>query len=235
MKGFSWVKGEHKEIGLDSFQSRILCEGHNRQLSPLDAEAQKLFETFEQIVHNLKANATVKPRNAYRKPKTWTVDGFKIERWAAKFLVGLLCAEQTDSQWYDNHSRAIEPPLWVVEAIFGSGQFEEPAGLYFATSYQADLASGLGIGPLSHPDGNEIVGADVSFGGFRFVIWLSRDSLKSFSIPPPTGVISTMDEADLKYRLELMQFPIRNVVNQRLVFQWRVPALQTTSLPTAVT
>lgn len=220
VKGFSWLSGTDKEIGVDSFQSRILCERHNRELSPLDAEAQKLFETFEQIIRNLKTNATLKSRNAYRKPKTWKVDGLKVERWAAKFLVGLVCAEQREAKWYDNHSPAIAPPRWVVEAIFGRSHFQEPAGLHFATSYQGDLVSGLGIGPLSHPLSNEIVGGDVSFGGFRFVIWLSREELSSFSIPSATGVISNQKEPDLRYRFELMQFPIRNVVNQKLLYDW---------------
>jgi len=232
VRGFSWLKGKDREIGIGSFQSRILCERHNHELSPLDAEAQKLLETLEQIIRNLRTNAPFKSRAAYRKPKTWHVDGLKVERWAAKFLVGLVCAEEAGAKWHDSRSRALEPPAWVVQAIFDHGEFRRPAGLYFATSYQADLVGGLGIGPLSHPVSEEIVGGDISFGGFRFVIWLTHDPMESFSIPPPTGVVSNLNESDLKYRLELMRFPIGNVVNQKLVFHWD-PVPQTTSSPMA--
>jgi hypothetical protein len=136
------------------------------------------------------------------------------------------------AQWLDTGSQALEPPAWIVEAIFGRGQFKQPAGLHFATNYQADLVSGLGIGPLSHPDSNAIVGGDISFGGFRFLIWLSRWSIESLSIPSPSGVISDLNESKLTYRMELMRFPIRNVINQKLTFLWD-PPLQTTTSPAA--
>jgi hypothetical protein len=98
VRGFAWLGGQDKEIGVGSLQSRILCEYHNRELSPLDAEAQRVLETLEQIILTLRTNATLKPRNAYRKPKTWYVDGPKFERWAAKFLIGLICAEEGDAK-----------------------------------------------------------------------------------------------------------------------------------------
>lgn len=232
VRGFSWLAGQDKEIGVGSLQSRILCEYHNHELSPLDAEAQRVLETLEQIILTLRTNATLKPRNAYRKPKTWYVDGPKFERWAAKFLIGLVCAEEGDAKWHDTGSEGIAPPAWIVKVIFDREEFKKPAGLHFATSYQADLISGLGIGPLSHPDSNGIVGGDVSFGGFRFVIWLTQEPIESFSVPPPKGVISERYETELTYRMELMKFPIRNVVNQKLTFVWNPPP-QTTSLPKA--
>jgi hypothetical protein len=94
VRGFSWLNGQDREIGVGALQSRILCEHHNHQLSPLDAEAQSVFDCFEQIVQELKTNANLKPRNAYKKPKTWYIDGSKFERWAAKYLIGLVCAEE---------------------------------------------------------------------------------------------------------------------------------------------
>ena len=46
VKGFPWLEGQEKEIGVGSLQSRRLCEHHNHELSPLDAEAQGVFETI---------------------------------------------------------------------------------------------------------------------------------------------------------------------------------------------
>jgi hypothetical protein len=232
VKGCPWLAGQEKEIGVGSLQSRILCEHHNHELSPLDAEAQKVFETLEQIIGQLKAHASLKRRNAYRKPKTWYVDGARFERWAAKFLVGLACAEEGTATWHETGSDVLVPPAWIVQAIFNRDQFKKPAGLHFVTDYQADLVNGLGMGPLFHPDSNSIVGGDVSFGGFRFLIWLSQEPVESFSVPRPTGVISALNEANLTYHMELMKFPIRNVVNQKLAFTWDA-APQTTSSPAA--
>jgi hypothetical protein len=230
VKGFPWLEGREKQIGVGSLQSRILCERHNHELSPLDAEAQKVFGTLEQIIGQLKTNASLKGRNAYRKPKTWYVDGAKFERWAAKFLVGLACAEEGTAKWHETGSDVIVPPAWIVQAIFNRYQFKKPAGLHFVTDYKADLVNGLGIGPLFHPDSSGIVGGDISFGGFRFLIWLTQEPIEYFSVPPPTGVVSELYEAKLTYHMELMKFPIRNVVNQKLAFIWNA-APQTTSSP----
>ena|ERR1043166_6980348 len=231
VKGFSWLNGQEKEIGVRSLQSRILCERHNHELSALDAEAKKVFQTIETITQALESNARLKPRNAYCRPTTWSVDGSRFERWAAKFLVGLICAEQSRSNWYDADSRANEPPAWIVHAIFGT-QFRPPSGLYLATEYQGDLVSGLGIGPLCHPNSNGIIGGNVSFGGFRFVIWLTHEPIETYSVPLPGGVISNLPASKLTYRMELMKFQIRNVVNQKLTFLWD-SAPQTTSSPAA--
>jgi hypothetical protein len=220
VRGFSWLNGKDREISVASFQKRILCEGHNNELSPLDAEAKHVLETFEQIVLELQRTAGLKPPNAYRKPKTWYIDGSKFERWAAKLLVGLVCAEETNNKWHDSGTEALEPPARIVQAIFNHKEFVEPAGLHFASGYQGDLVDGLGVGPLSHPQSNDIIGGYISFGGLRFLIWLSQEPIESFSIPQPQGVISERAESQVIYRMPLLTFPIRNVVNQKLVFRW---------------
>jgi hypothetical protein len=114
----------------------------------------------------------------------------------------------------------LEPPPWIVRATFDREKFDEPAGLYLASSYQGDLVSGQEAEPLTHPQSGGIVGGYVGLAGIRFLIWLSREPVKEFEFPQPTGVISPADRAELLYRTETLRFPIRNVVNQKLCFTW---------------
>lgn len=121
----------------------------------------------------------------------------------------------------------LKPPDWAVRAVFGQEDFQKPAGLYLATSYRGDLIDGLGAEPLFHPQSGGVVGGYISFGGIRLLIHLSQEPIEAFEFPPPTHVISATDQTELKYRMETLKFPVRNVVNQKLVFFWD-PVPQTT-------
>jgi hypothetical protein len=232
VKGFPWLKGLEKEVGVECLQSRVLCEGHNNALAPLDAEAQQAFENIERLLDELKRNSELKSRNAFRKPGVWKVNGSNFERWAAKLLIGLLCAEERESRWHDSNSEMLNPPEWAVRAVFGEETFQKPAGLYFATSYRGDLIDGLGVEPLFHPHSKGVVGGYISFGGIRFFIHLSQEPIEAIEFPPPTDVISATGQTELNYRMEMLRFPVRNVVNQKLVFSWD-PVPQTTLSPVA--
>ena len=45
---------------------------------------------------------------------------------------------------------------------------------------------GVKLAPLFNPDDHGLVGANLDFKGFRFVIWLGGDELTTFNIPQRT-------------------------------------------------
>lgn len=220
VKGFPWLNGEEREVGVGSFQSKILCKDHNSNLSELDTEAKKTFDTIEAIFIHLDKNKNLKPSKSFWRPKTNYIDGCKFERWTAKLLVGLFCAEGKDSQWHDTKTEPLKPPPFVVQSIYGHIQFEKPAGLYLAGGYQGEHFDGLRVEPVFYPDSNGLMGAHINFRGIQFFIWLSREPVESFIVPAPSGVVSNSSQAKLEYHMEMFRFPIRNVVNQKLVFKW---------------
>jgi hypothetical protein len=220
LRGFPWIDGNEKEIGVSSFQARVLCDKHNNTLSSLDIEAIKVFNTLEKSLEQVAKLQSQEPTYSYRKPTTHCVKGMLFERWVAKGLIGLMCAEAKDCRWHETGSKILEPPLHIIQSIFGGDRFEPPLGLYFGTDYSGDLFDGMGIGPLFHPGDNGVVGGYVSIKGFQFLIWLLREPIQDFSIPLAKGIRAPLAKAELKYRLETIRFDVRKVVNQKLKFEW---------------
>ena len=84
VEGFDWLKGETKEIGIDSLTVKNLCRRHNTELSYVDQGAIRIFETLEEVirVQNVRTQLRRKDLSHFVKNR---VDGLTFERWAAKF------------------------------------------------------------------------------------------------------------------------------------------------------
>src|SRR5262249_13379561 len=81
LRGFPWIDGDEQEIGLSSFQARVLCEKHNNILSSLDREAVKIFDGLEMSLRQVADLQSRRPSYSYRKPITRSVNGVRFERW----------------------------------------------------------------------------------------------------------------------------------------------------------
>jgi hypothetical protein len=97
-------------VGIDRLVAKILCEKHNSVLSPLDSEIKKLGDACLAFL---------------RKPHTSAVrvEGLLIERWLLKLAVGSMA-----SGWL--HGAKVNPPLGVVEALFGLRDIPQSVGLF---------------------------------------------------------------------------------------------------------
>lgn len=71
-----------QSIGIGALQARILCEGHNSALSPLDEEAGRLLRTLDAID---KSHREVAPLSSF--------DGQRVERWLLKIICGLVAGQ----------------------------------------------------------------------------------------------------------------------------------------------
>ena len=119
-------------------------------------------------------------------------------------------------------NRSLDPPSEIVEAIFGRRQFKNPAGWYLAYDvgdrhYQE---AGVNLAPLFHPDDRGLVGADLEFKGFRFILWLGGDDLDAFNVPTSEGRIFGPDGSQLMYHPKDCRFTISKILSQVLTLEW---------------
>lgn len=97
VSGLHWQNSENQTIGINSLQSKILCQGHNSSLANLDAMALRFFETLNNVD---KDPASV--------PDCVSHSGTEIERWFVKVLCGLTAAANWgDRKIYPNWKKLL--------------------------------------------------------------------------------------------------------------------------------
>jgi hypothetical protein len=218
------VKGlwtEEKTVGIDALTAKNLCKTHNEILSPLDAAASELFQTINELYRLQETRQKLKPQKFWN-VKRYRASGPLFERWAAKFVVGSFYVLGKNQHWQLTGTGPLEPPRQIFEAIFGIGQFQKPMGLYLAFDvgdrhYYDD---GVKIATLFHPDDHGLVGANIDFKGFRFVMWLGGDELSTFNIPTDAGRIFGPAGSELMYHPGDARFAMKKVLSQVLTFEW---------------
>ncbi|MGZ5434515.1 MAG: hypothetical protein ACXWID_20045 [Pyrinomonadaceae bacterium] len=221
IRGFEWLDGRAKTVGVDSLTAKILCDKHNNLLSPLDAEASRVFRTVGEIFLLNEARGKTKLSKQYWKVQKYEASGKIFERWAAKYLVGLFCVVGKDTCWHETQTEPIRPPLRIVRAIFGEIGFEKPIGLYLAaiSGDSFDGVDGVTMSPLFHPEGG-LLGGHFEFKGFSFVIWLSEEDPHSFTMAGRPGTQFGPGANELLYRPQTWQFTSRHIITARISFDW---------------
>lgn len=220
--GFRWLHGETKEIGIGSLTVKNLCRRHNSALSELDAVAVRLFNDLAEIVRVQDVRKTFKKRQ-FINVKKYTTDGAVLERWFAKFLIGIFSVTgRPDDRWHLSSTGRDEPPPAVVKAVFGSLPFQKPMGLYAAMAIGENVThiDGVGISPFFHASSGGLIGAIIDFKGFRFVIWLGDHALEDFILETDEGVRFGGGNAAFIYRMEQFNFAIGKIRSQVLQFTW---------------
>jgi len=218
------VKGlwqEEKTVGIDSLTAKNLCKTHNEILSPLDAAAKTIFQIIGELYRLQEVRQKLKPQKFWN-VKRYRVSGSLFERWAAKFVVGSFYVLGKDKQWQLTQNGPLEPPLQICQAIFGRKHFEKPMGLYLAYDvgdrhYYDDAVR---LATLFNPDDHGLVGANLDFKGFRFVMWLGGDELNTFNIPTDAGRIFGPAGSKLMYHPGDARFSMNKVLSQVLTFEW---------------
>lgn len=125
VSGLPFLRGETRTIPAERLTRNMLCEGHNRRLSPVDAAAGQLFEVIKTFRHRafLRANG----RRKTRKVDTYQVDGALIERWALKTIVNVMFDRPLSDATRWNPS-----DLWV-RCAFALDSFPTGCGFYLGT------------------------------------------------------------------------------------------------------
>jgi hypothetical protein len=161
--------------------SNILCETHNKGLSPLDNEAGKLFRAIDAV-----------DKAATSLPATTSVDGSIIERWFVKVLCGLAA-----SSGFNNGQI---PEEW--KRILWAGAWPVHWGMYFPVPLgPCVLASELSIETHVHPETRLILAATFRAMGVGFHVLLGHPDIpSSWGIRRARGMI--FRDGSLEKRIE---------------------------------
>lgn len=180
--GVPWATDEGAPASPESLTSRILCERHNSVLSGLDTAAGELFSLLADFRRN-------------RHEGDLLLAGEDIERWILKVLLGTLNAGVV-TRHDDMATRDIQPPLWILEILYGETPIRDGWGLWVSLNPGGD-ASALQFNPNSYPPEHELAGqvwgATVHLVGINFTFAMKRVQLTTgadtmFYRPPFIGL-----------------------------------------------
>ncbi|MBI4818894.1 MAG: SEC-C domain-containing protein [Deltaproteobacteria bacterium] len=191
-----------KKIGINSLTAKILCEGHNSVLSPLDMVGGRFFEVFHRI------HATPwSPRSESFE----LFSGHDVERWMLKTMLGFAKSGIAPDQGRRVRlSAAFEVQL--LRHVFEGVPLPEGAGLYFVEPIGGRFTPGQQSFQLifNRPDEHtgELWGLQTDMNGFSFAILL---------LQPQTGASGHYNEAWYRPR----QVWVRHLGVRRVVeFSW---------------
>jgi hypothetical protein len=120
LRGVPW-QPEGIWLQPESVTANILCERHNRALSPLDGFASALDDELHRILTAAERHQRVSTSIRFYGPN--------LERWLMKTLCGLACARP--KQAFPDPSNAVIPDYWV-RYLFSEFDLQPPAGLYLS-------------------------------------------------------------------------------------------------------
>ncbi len=165
--GLPWVEpGTTVTYGVNSLVSNILCKRHNEALSPLDAEAGRIFRSLQDICLNL----SPKTKSLSRKAKWFLVSGQALELWCLKTLFGVFHAKLASRQGERLIETHMLDPAPFVAAL-ESHSLPTPCGLYLRAT-QDGVISGIDEKVTAAPIGDDnkktMIGIRIGMLGFEF-------------------------------------------------------------------
>jgi len=226
ISGFNWQKGEAKNLPVGSLETNILCTTHNNQLGEqVDAEAIRVFKTIGAISQDFQDRQINPPRKKLLLPKRYTANGKLFERWAAKTLIDFVFVEgKSATSWHRTGTPAIEPPIEVINVVYGKTRFKPPMGLYLAQENTTEphlvLQEAIRVDPRFHPEDGGLVGGFLEFRNFGFLIWLIDEPFDSFTTETRGGATFGAGGNAVHYHLDELKFAFNHVVRHKILFTW---------------
>lgn len=161
VQGPHWIpKGQQISIPRSCLASKILCERHNRALSPLDALANNfcrfLFDQ-EQLT------------------KIMLINGAEIERWMLKLFCGAIASGSLipgTKNW--------QPPIEWLKILFQNSSIPKGQGLYFIKGDFFAQFKQVGFSFILEPDDqSNILGIAFIISGLVFVFIPTNTRIKT--------------------------------------------------------
>lgn len=175
VKGFPWCKNEWRDISLSSFTSKILCQAHNTELSPVDVAGRDLFDALRRA---LQVQAEREANPARKWPfKQRQVEGPMVERWFLKTTINLVLNLGGDVQWAGAETHGT-PPLFLIQAAFGRVKLVSPMGLYTPSEVGENIfdSESVHFAPALSADGVVVAGL-FAFRGLNFMMYFGDEYL----------------------------------------------------------
>lgn len=170
VSGFEFLRGETKEIPINSLVRNCLCETHNNALSTVDAEAIKLSEALQYVV-------SLRKTRSQQKPKRWSVhrkkiDYVKVKRWFVKTILGM------DVFIAKNHTFALDTDF-LAKLAFGEADINQHVSLEIGSNVGDDMVIDEVVSVLPIYSDAECAGIVLDIYGFRITCKMGRFADKS--------------------------------------------------------
>jgi hypothetical protein len=154
-----------------SVASRVLCSAHNSALSDVDSHVVPFLSASRRFDHELNSAASA--------PAAASVDGYMLERWLVKALLGLVARPgSTSTLSAQTHDR-------LVAVAFGLDRLAPPWGVHLDISPERPMASlhDFSLVALCNPEG-ECRAATFSSGSIRWLFALGKSGLPDHTYRP---------------------------------------------------
>lgn len=122
--------------------AKILCQGHNNALSPVDEAGVAAMNVLREVerVHVERRQYLESGRPRFPFPEIrYEIDGRMFERWMLKTVINYEIAGDQNLPLGPPPDNLIRPPKEFVEFVFGNRSFQPFAGLYFLGRLGASL------------------------------------------------------------------------------------------------
>lgn len=223
VQGLPWCKDSPKRIGLASLTGKLLCTGHNSQLSGADEAGKLAFNAFrdaDELAHH---------RNSQRPHRRWQVrrfdvPGLALERWFVKTTINLAITQKSNLRWQATGDEVARVPREFVEVAFAKRDLRKPMGLYFVAQVgQHVLATEtIAFAPLSL-HGEHLVGGIFTFRGVRLLIYLGTADLPS-RLDLPGTTMAGWEDGEPHYRIRRHRWKIGRHVSHYIDLAWPQPS-----------
>jgi hypothetical protein len=144
ISGLPFLEGRTERLPPNAFAAKILCQKHNAELSPLDAEVLRLFNEIMAIDGLSEVRGRQLPV---------TFDGNFIERWFLKFMLGVIAGGLARKR--DGTVLGPDIPEKFVRICFGLQSHDLHTGLYVdgaVGDVMTRTEVGLTVGLMLNPD-----------------------------------------------------------------------------------
>lgn len=170
VSGLSWQEsGRVKVLPPNAFASKILCDRHNRALSPIDDIAVKLLGAFSET------GAAGSGRQLLH-----LFCGHDLERWLLKILCG---AVYSGSLSISDRSEIPIPEQWL-QILFGNADFRDGQGLYICTVPGHRFEGPYGLKLQGIADSAGLSGLGVWVCGYELILSMSGFPTRVFDGRP---------------------------------------------------
>lgn len=86
---------------------------------------------------------------------------------------------------------------------------------------QEVLREALSVDPLFHPESGGLMAGFIGFRDYRFLVWLSKEPVESFTAESRNGVVFGGDGGNrVIYHLDMLKVAINYVVTHKVILKW---------------
>lgn len=118
----------YKAVGINSMASKVLCVRHNSRLADLDTVAGNSLDRLADSLNHL-----LNPESNRKKERDFLVDGYALELWTLKALIGAHVSGALSSRTGSEQSIKCDLPRLV--RLLSSGQLPSPLGFYYQSEW----------------------------------------------------------------------------------------------------